>query len=175
MNHKFFFTCLLLLTIGTIITIGCNNKGCTDKKAINYSVVANKNDRSCEYCDSTNTQTGSAQLYLIDNNFSSIHYQETVAKFTVSQYSLDFNDVTCGNERCEIIVAIENMTNQDFDLYYTLQSFGNVFFFYEKQVTVPAFQTINDGAVPDSLISNPCGFFSSGSLSVSNNSAIIYH
>jgi len=155
----------------------CSDKGCTDKNALNYNVVANKDDGSCEFCDSTYTLIGQDSIFLIDEHSSSSHYQEVVAKFVVTQRTLKHNYSTCGDDKCTVTYTVENLCNQDFDLNYNLQYGGsNIFINTDNFITVMANHTNNTIEVPQSaFFSDPCELLFPGIGNVSLNTPIIYH
>jgi len=155
----------------------CSNKGCTDKNAVNFSVVADKDDGSCEFCNSAILQIGQDSVFVTDNNSSSSHYLEVVAKFIVTQKKLKYNYSSCGDDACSITYTVENLSDQDFDLNYDLHFSGNnMFFSIDNFITIAANETYDSIEIPASSISgNPCGSFFPGSLGVYTNSSIVYH
>lgn len=173
-------TLFIFLSSGALIflfTESCVEKGCTDKSAINFNISATKNDGSCISCDSTLTESAPVYIYLYDHNTTSAHFNEAVAKFILVQKSINYNSSSCGNPKCKILYTMENLLNQDFDVSFSLESFGNVSFDFNKNYfTISAYQSVEMGEIPDSLLTNPCGVLNSGTLSVSAiNLPIYYH
>jgi len=167
---------LSALIFASVFFEACSNKGCTDKNAVNYNVVADKDDHSCVFCDSTLTQTGKDSVFLTDYNSSGGHYGEVVAKFVVTQKTLKHNYASCGDDKCTITYTVENLCDQDFDLDYELQFSGNDLFFTAfDSITLATSHTTSPLGIPVSVNSNPCGHLSFGSLSVFLNSTIVYH
>lgn len=177
MSFKRLLLFLPAIIFASVVFEGCSNKGCTDKEAINFNVVADKDNGSCIYCDSTLVQTGQDSVVVTDFNSSSSHYLETVAKVTVTQKRLTFNDALCGNQKCSITYTVENLIEQDFDVTFFLQcSSSNIFFSTSDIVTVSAGQVSNPIQIPETAISNPCGTIFPGTVSIPSSSVtLVYH
>lgn len=122
-------TDLIAIICCTVLHLSCSKqKGCTDKGALNYSVVAEENDGSCKYCTENKDLTGYAEELLYDENFSSPYYGQAVVKFIVYQVSDKYNDQTCGNDVCHIDLDMINLVNKNIHFSYQLRlANGNIF------------------------------------------------
>ena len=163
MKKVFFPVCVL---ISAMLINGCKEKGCTDKRAINYNSVATEDDGSCIICQSTESEIASKTADLVDNNFSSPHYNQVVARFTVRQKSLVFNNGLCGSHQCSFVVSVQSLVNQPMYMYYQLSSTGDIYFNTYKFLTIPANQNLTSDTVPNTSVSNPCGQLTNSLVSV---------
>src|ERR1051325_1284633 len=119
---------VLSMMLTVVLSSGCGEKGCTDKSALNYNSVARRDDGSCIYCEHEHQQLGDAYYNLVDYNYNSSYYDETVARFNVTQISDKYNYSTCGTTECKIYYQIENLTNQGMSFTYRFSSNGSVDF-----------------------------------------------
>src|ERR1017187_10887823 len=119
------FSCILVFVF---LIDGCKQKGCTDKSAMNYNIAAQDDDGTCIYCTTKIQPDGSVSAYLIDNNSSSSHYNQTVAIFNVSQVSKSYNYVSCGSDSCVLYLNVQNLVNQEIVFNYDLFTGAGDFF-----------------------------------------------
>jgi hypothetical protein len=161
---------LIPIVIGIVLLFnGCKQKGCTNKSALNYNITAQEDDGTCIYCTTTITPEGTISASLIDNNGSSVHYNQVVAIFNVSQLSKSFNYVSCGTDSCLLSVSIQNLVNQEIVFNYDLfTSTGDVFGFAD----IAANQTTRDSVIRSFSTANCTTLINA---SVSSSGTIVYH
>lgn len=75
---------LLILGLFLPILISCKKQGCTDPLAINYSESAEKNDGSCEYDTTTNTNVVKSGFINSDETWTSDNIYELAGKVVVN-------------------------------------------------------------------------------------------
>lgn len=143
--------CLSAFIFVSIFLGACSNEGCTDESAVNYDVVADEDDGTCKYCDSTNFEAGQDSLFVVDDNSSSNHYGEVVAKFVITQKVLKYNHRECGDDKCSISYTIENLSNQHFGMVYHLYYAG-----IQSSEFIPLTAGHTSNAVGVSFVNNPC-------------------
>ena len=119
MNYKFLLfifsvCCLLAMT-------GCHKEGCTDPSAINYDVTADKDDGSCIVCSTIVTPLDSMTLYITDYTPGSIHYNEAIARVTLTQKVFSPSDNHCDEPICNIYMSIESLLPSKMYLLYRVQ------------------------------------------------------
>lgn len=163
---------LILFCCGCVFLMsGCRQEGCTDKAALNYSSVASKDDGSCVYCEKTKSEN-EFDLNIIDWNFSSEYYGQTVARVHLHHMEEGYQFDDCGDGECKIYFDVENLRNRGMSFYYYL-SFSS-FTSFSYSIYLPAYET----TTPDSIVSS--GTFSDvcnvheGSTQVYLNSDITY-
>ena len=169
-----YFTSLFLLVF-LFSSSSCQQKGCTDKNAINYNSVADVDDGSCITCSSETDTLGTISAELWDNNFSSPHYNQNVATFYVTQVKNNYVYTECGTNNCYFPVKVKSLVNERMTFTFNLQASGNIFFNYQRNITIEGNETKQIDNVPQNVISSPCGFIFSTSLFVSTNGNIIYN
>src|SRR5687768_11400296 len=89
------YVVLLLCSVACFHLSGCAEEGCTDKAALNYNSVAEKDDGSCMYCGHTHEEE-QYDLNIFDNNVSSVFYNQAVARVHVIRKKDMFSFDNCG-------------------------------------------------------------------------------
>ncbi|PCH92307.1 MAG: hypothetical protein COB85_08340 [Bacteroidetes bacterium] len=105
MNKLALLLCLLFI----VIVSSCKKEGCTDESAINYDIVANKDDGSCEYCIPAEEGRGSLTFYLIDDIFNSQYYNEQILRIDITGVRRVYSDASCGVLTCYADFTITNL------------------------------------------------------------------
>lgn len=121
---KKFLTFAFIVCIALLTHSGCTEKGCNDRNAINYDPVANTNDGSCSYCDSPKVvHTGPVnKIFLIETNFSSQFYGDTIIEFVLDQYNKNYPDTKCGENKCSVEMHLYNYKNNTVTFSYTVDN-----------------------------------------------------
>ncbi|MEO8149722.1 MAG: hypothetical protein ABI723_18935 [Bacteroidia bacterium] len=184
MKKKYPFQFLIIIkncivACGIICTLlflnSCTECGCTDQAALNYNSTADKNDGSCQYCDSVLNQYTTKTVLVKDFHSASPHYNEVVAKFVFSQDSLRYDDQICGDNTCLIYLHIESQVNQEMEFSYLITSANPLNLNNTRHIIIPANASYDADTVATHG-SNPCYNLNSSSIGVNIvNSYIVYH
>jgi len=78
-----------------MLASGCKENGCTDKNALNFNIVANKEDGTCYYCTSSTVEAGKKEVDVSDFNTPSFFGKPTFT-FFFTQTNPIVNDTRCG-------------------------------------------------------------------------------
>jgi len=172
--HSF---CAGLICFGSILLFsGCKERGCTNPAAINYNSVAEEDDGTCIVCQTTYESLGIKSRNLVDNNFSSPHFNQSVALFTIEQQRISYNNNVCGGSaECIIIVSATSLVNESMQILYDLQSSGSLSFSFNDLIDLAPNQFLIIDTMTASNISNPCGNINSSTLNIFLNENILYY
>ncbi len=91
----------------------CRKEGCTDKKAINFNITADVDDGSCIYCDEKVTVLGNAEGFIVDEQFQSSHYQDSIVYLEIEQTEELYSDQSCGINNCSMDLKFTNLLSDD--------------------------------------------------------------
>ncbi|MEO8149721.1 MAG: hypothetical protein ABI723_18930 [Bacteroidia bacterium] len=153
----------------------CNECGCIDHEAINYNSVADKDDGSCKYCDSTLKQYATKTVSLKDMYSASPHFNQVVANFIFNQDSLRYNDLSCGDNTCKIFLHVESLVNQEMEFSYGIWSAWPYNLNSMRHVIIPANATYNADTVHING-GSPCSILNNSSIDVFLiDGPIVYH
>lgn len=113
---------LIIFVFCTASMLSCKKKGCSDKFAINYNIVAEKDDGSCVYCTETQVDKGQLTHYLVDDISGSQYQGQQILRIDVSGYVRSYNDLSCGDEFCFANITLTNLIGSnisyiDFKIY----------------------------------------------------------
>ncbi len=98
--------------VATTLFNSCKHEGCTDKSAVNYSVVADKDDGSCTYCETKTDHVSKITQQVVDDYYQSPHYGQQVLEVTFDQIRSTSNYSSCGDNGCGVDILIKNRTDQ---------------------------------------------------------------
>ncbi len=148
---------ILLISLITIISNSCKQEGCTDKAAINYSTIADKDDGTCMYCKTTITKCDTASIFLFDYNSGSMYYMQNVARGFLTTYHVKYNYPTCGTDSCQFFLTIQNLINKDIDCVTDIRLYSVVGFSVLTHLKIPANGTIDYGEFGSMASPTDCG------------------
>jgi len=167
---------LSFLVTSILYFSGCKEKGCTDPSALNYNSVAEEDDGSCITCAGITDTIATDSCIVRDNNFGSIHYQDTVGIFYFTQTHTEFEHAECGVNKCLILLQFKSFVPEKMSFSFNVQaSGGNMNFFYSDNITVPGFTLYNIGSITEQNISNPCNSIAQTNINCNLTSIIIYN
>jgi hypothetical protein len=182
MNKRIFnkVSSRLFIIFGVIVlfisAVGCKQEGCTDKNALNYNSVADKDDGSCVYCQTNSSISGTRIIQLTDFNSLSNYYMQIVSVCSFTETSLSYNSSQCGIGSCDLNLQIQNMTSQTivFTPEVEFQS-NNGFTDSAFNVSIPPNQVVNIGLLSSIPNSNGAGNCGTPNVDIQNNPNFTYH
>jgi hypothetical protein len=152
----------------------CKQKGCMDPKSLNYDIMADEDDGTCLYCQSINTTIANRTEYLIDDFNSSIHYNQSILRFDMTQHADTFNFLQCGNTGCKVDLKVTSQVNEAMTLNYQLYSSFPVQLYSNQRITIMGHATLDMGQIGTQQYSNfvPLSF---ATITIDLQNPVIYY
>ncbi len=128
------FSTKLFIAIGILFSASlcsCQEEGCTDESALNYSVVAKKDNGSCVYCQVISSTENTRQQFLKDDNYydqagnSNPYYYDEILSFDFKQKTSNYNSSKCASEQCTFDAVVTNRTSKKVTATVQLQFVGS--------------------------------------------------
>jgi len=141
---------LLKIILSAVICLtlnSCKQKGCTDPNSLNYDIMADEDDGSCLYCQSISTPVATRSEYLIDDYNPSIHYNENILRFDMTQHADTFNFFQCGTSACKVDLKVTSLVNETMILNYRIYSNSTVYLYSNETITITGHSTIDMGTI----------------------------